>query len=241
VRKVFGSVICALLLTCSVSWADDSPTITQNELMQRTQQLLDAYATGDHSPFSLHLTEDATFFDDNDMDKTALLESIHPLPSGYSGSIRIEHAKARFAPGVAILAFDAIETETVFGQVLHARYHMTDTWLFRNGRWQIVAGETLRYYEDPAPGNVAAQRLSDYLGSYQLAPGVVIKITASGDQLYAQRGSQKPYKLLPESPDMFFRPGVEGRKLFHRDASNQVDLLIDRRNNEDLLWRKISN
>jgi hypothetical protein len=24
-----------------------------------------------------------------------------------------------------------------FGQILHARYHGTDTWLWRNGRWQI--------------------------------------------------------------------------------------------------------
>jgi hypothetical protein len=33
--------------------------------------------------------------------------------------------------------------------------------------------------------------------------------------------------------------GVEGRRLFHRDASGHVDMMIDRRNNEDLLWKKI--
>jgi Domain of unknown function (DUF4440) len=230
----------ALLLFARLpSRAVDSPTITQNALIRRTQELLDAYAPGDRRPFRLYVAEDAMFFDDNDMGKTALLESIRPLPSGYSGSIRIENPKARFAPGVAILAFDANETETVFGQVLHARYHMTDTWLFRDGRWQIVAGETHRYYEDPATGNIAAGRLTDYVGTFQLAPTILMKITRSENRLYAQRGSQKPYPLYPESPDVFFRPGVEGRKLFHRDASNQVDMLIDRRNNEDLFWKKI--
>jgi hypothetical protein len=39
---------------------------------------------------------------------------------------------------------------------------------------------------------------------------------------------------------MFFRAGVEGRRLFHRDASGKVDSLIDRRNNEDMLWKKIN-
>ena len=180
------------------------------------------------------------FDDDNDMDKSALLESIRPLPSGYSGSIRIEKPKVRFAPGVAVLAFDAIETESVFGRVLHARYRMTHTWLFRYGRWQIVAGETHRYYEDPAAGNVATDKLTDYVGIYQLASGVTLTVTRSEDQLYAQRGSQKPYRLVPESPDVFFRQGAEGRKFFHRDASNRVDMLIDRRNNEDMLWKKIS-
>jgi hypothetical protein len=234
-------LLLALLFACPPSRASNSPTITQNELIQRTQQLLDAYAPGNHGPFRLYVAEDAMFFDDdNDMDKAALLESIRPLPSGYSGSIRIERAKARFAPGVAVLAFDAIETETVFGEVLHARYHMTHTWLFRNGQWQIVAGETHRYYEDPTAGNVEAEKLADYVGQYQLAPGVIVEITQSENYLYAQRGSQKPYRLVPESPDVFFRAGVEGRRLFHRDASNHVDILIDRRNNEDLLWKKIS-
>jgi hypothetical protein len=67
----------------------------------------------------------------------------------------------------------------------------------------------------------------------------VIKVTRNGSQLTVQRGSGKPYALLPESPDLFFRPGAEGRKLFHRDASGLVDRLIDRRNNEDLVWKRI--
>jgi Domain of unknown function (DUF3471)/Domain of unknown function (DUF4440) len=239
VRGVLGAAVFVLVFSCLRDWPQEAPAITESELVHRTQQLLDAYAPGDLQPFRLYIAEDAMFFDDSDMDKDALLESIRPLPSGYSGFIRIQNEKARFAPGVAILAFDAIESESVFGRVVHARYHMTHTWLFRNGRWQIVAGETLRYYQDPAPGHIAAEKLADYVGTYRLAPGVTIKITRSGDQLYAQRGSQA-YKLLPESEDLFFRPGVEGRKLFHRDSSNHVDMLIDRRNNEDLFWKKVS-
>jgi hypothetical protein len=35
----------------------------------------------------------------------------------------------------------------------------------------------------------------------------------------------KPYQLMPESTDLFFRVGVEGRRLFHRDASGHVDMM----------------
>jgi len=42
------------------------------------------------------------------------------------------------------------ETENVFGQEMTARYHATDTWMLRKGEWQVVAGQVLRYYEDPA-------------------------------------------------------------------------------------------
>jgi hypothetical protein len=37
---------------------------------------------------------------------------------------------------------------------------------------------------------------------------------------------------------LFFRKGVEGRILFRYDAHGKVDALIDRRNNEDVVWRK---
>jgi len=81
--------------------------------------------------------------------------------------------------------------------------------------------------------------LNDYLGAYELSEGNVVTVTRQGSDLYAQRNSGKPYLLLPESTDLFFRVGVEGRRLFHRDAAGHVDMMIDRRNNEDLLWKKI--
>jgi hypothetical protein len=57
--------------------------------------------------------------------------------------------------------------------------------------------------------------------------------------LYAKRGKPPKTLLQPEPPDLFFRPGIEGRRLFHRDASGKVEGLIDRRNNEDLIWKKL--
>ncbi len=209
--------------------------------MWRTQRLLDAFAPGDRAPWNDYLAQDALFCDEegHQMDKKAFLRRLQALPSGYNGAIKINDVKSRFAPGVAILSYDALETEKVFGQVLHARYHMTDTWLYRDRRWQMAASQTLRYYEDPSAGQVSEALLQDYVGMYQLAPGIVLTVTRKGDQLFARRGNGKPYQLLPESPDLFFRPGVEGRRLFRRDSSGRVDLLIDRRNNEDLLWKRI--
>lgn len=150
----------------------------------------------------------------------------------------MENVTVRFVGDAAVLAFDAIETETVFGSTLHAKYRMTDTWMYRNHKWQIAAAETLRYYADPAAGSVRAQVLDDYVGTYELAPGTVLTVRREGDQLYAQRSSRKAYQLLPELQDVFFRPGVEGRRIFHRYGSGRVDELIDRRDNEDLIWKK---
>jgi hypothetical protein len=233
------ALLTALLISSNLS-GTESPSITQTELVRRTQQLLDAFAPGDRTPWKLYLADDAMFFDEKGraMDKVAFLADLQPLPAGYSGSIKITGTTARFAAGVAIQSYDCDETETVFGQVMHARYHMTDTWVYRNSLWQILASQTLRYYEDPVAATVAESLLNDYIGTYVLAPGQTVIVSRQGARLYAQRGSGKVTELLPESPDLFFRAGVEGRWLFHRDSARRVDLLIDRRNNEDLVWKK---
>ncbi|NYF52051.1 DUF4440 domain-containing protein [Tunturiibacter gelidoferens] len=230
-----------VLAVCSTARGADTPKITESKLVQRTQELFDAVAPGNQAPWKMYVAEDAMFFDEKgrSMDKAALLEDLQPLPAGYSGTIRVMRAKSRFATNVAVLSYDCDEVETVFGRELHARYYTTDTWLYRNQAWQIVASQTLRYYEDPAAGAVSDAMLNDYAGAYELAAGNVVTVTRQGSELYAQRNSGKPYQLLPESPDLFFRAGVEGRRLFHRDASGHVDMMIDRRNNEDLLWKKI--
>jgi hypothetical protein len=236
------ALVTISLCPCMRAAAQQPASISEAQLLERTQALYDAVAAGDRKPWAQYLAEDVMFFDEqgHDYDKRSMLASITPLPAGFSGTIHVVHTKARFASGVAIFSYDLDESETVFTNLLHARYHATDTWLFRNHLWQIVASQALRYYEDPATSTVAASLLNDYLGIYELAPGNQMTITRSGDKLFAQRGSSKPVELLPESPDMFFRAGIEGRRLFHRDTGGKVDLLIDRRNNEDLLWKKIS-
>ena len=234
--------VLAALTLLPIAPASAAPSITQAELVHRTQQLFDSVASGDQSPWKLYIADDAVYSDEKGrtMDKAALVADLTPMPAGYTGSIQVANVKSILTPTTAILNYDELETETVFGQVLHARYHETDTWLLRNNQWQIAAGQVMRYYEDPAAAAIDTAHLNDYLGTYSITPGQTITITRQGDKLFATRNTNKPTELLPESPDLFFRPGVEGRRLFHRNSQDKVDSLIDRRNNEDLLWKKIS-
>ncbi|MGA7157402.1 MAG: DUF4440 domain-containing protein [Acidobacteriaceae bacterium] len=218
-----------------------APVITKAELVRRTQELYDAYAPGNKRPWQLYYADDAMAFDEkgHSMDKQALLASVEALPPGYTGSIRIVDPQAIFAPGVAILGYACDETETVFGQKLHARYHAVDTWLYRDGSWKIASSQVMRYYEDPAIGTSNPAKWSSFIGVYELSPGNRRTVTQEGTGLFLQRGAGPKVKLLPESGDVFFRAGVEGRILFHRNASKVVDALYDRRNNEDIVWRKV--
>ena len=113
------------------------PPITQAELVRRTQELYDSIVAGNQTPWKKYFADDCTFSDEKGrtFDKTKLVADITPLPKGYSGAIKIVNVISRIIGDTAILSYDANETETIFGQNLRARYHVTDTWLRRNGEW----------------------------------------------------------------------------------------------------------
>ena len=240
------TTLALALMVASISSSSctfrNRPAITQDELVRNEQAMFDAVAAGDQEPWKKYFAEDSMFFDEKgrSMDKTALVKDVTPLPPGYSGSIKVVNPKSNIQGDTAVVSYDLNETETIFGQNMTARYHGTDTWMYRDGRWQIVAGQMFRYYEDPAPGKGDVKKYSDYAGSYELAPEVTQTISVRSGGLYARRGERPEEELVPESSDIFFRKGVEGRRLFRRDDGGKVDAMIDRRNNEDVVWKKIN-
>ena len=226
------------LSAATIVCAADVPA-TQDELVRRTQELYDSLVSGNQAPWKKHFADDCVFADEKGriFDKPKLIADITPLPGGYSGTIRIENVQSRIIGNTAILSYDADETETIFGQNLKARYHITDTWLQRNGNWQIIASQAHRYYEDPGVGKTDPKKFADFIGTYELAPGQTRSVLVEGDKLFVERKGKKE-QLLPETSELFFRKGVEGRILFHYAVNGKIDALIDRRNNEDVVWKK---
>lgn len=232
------ALLTFLCAATSVCVAD--VVITENELIRCTQELYDSLVAGNQAPWKKYFADDCIYADEKGrfFDKPKLIADITPLPPGYSGTIKIENAHSRIIGNTAVLSYDADETETIFGQNLKARYHITDTWLQRNGNWQIIASQAHRYYEDPAAGEADPRKFVDFVGTYELAPGQTRSVTAEGDNLFVERKGKKE-QLLPETSELFFRKGVEGRILFRHAANGKVDALIDRRNNEDVVWKKL--
>lgn len=241
-KKILISfVLLAAATVVAMRGVADEERITQDELVRRTQELFDSVAPGNQEPFKKYFADDAMFFDEKGryMDKAALVKDIQPMPKGYSGTIKLVRPKSHIEGDMAILSYDLDETETIFGQNMTARYHETDTWMRRGGKWQIVAGQVLRYYEDPAPGKADTSKFPSYVGTYGLGPERTMTVTVEDGHLYATRNGRPREELIPEASDIFFRKGVEGRTLFGRSDDGKVISLIDRRNNEDVVWTKM--
>jgi len=239
-RKLTVCIMMAAGAVLALSGCGKQGTITQEELVRNTQELMDAVTAGNQEPFKKYYANDVMFSDEKgrNMDKAALVKDITPLPAGYSGTIKVVKPQSRIVGDTAILSYDLDETETVFGQKMTARYHEIDTWMQRGGKWQIIATQVHRYYEDPAPGKADTSKFPSYVGTYQLSPERTLNISAENGHLYEQRKGRERQELIPEASDIFFIKGVEGRTLFGTDDGGKVVSLIDRRNNEDVVWKK---
>jgi len=232
-------LLLIIIFATALARGADVP-ITQDELVRRTQELYNAIVPGNQAPWKKYFADDCIFSDEKGrtLDKAKLIADITPMPTGYSGAIKIDNVQSRIIGDTGVLSYDANETETIFGQNLTARYHITDTWLQRGGEWKIIASQAHRYYEDPGIGKIDPKKLGDFIGIYELAPGQTRSVTAEGESLFVERKGKKE-QLFPETSDLFFRKGVEGRVLFRYDDHSKIDALVDRRNNEDVVWRKM--
>jgi hypothetical protein len=238
--RFFLAILLTAAIAAALRGATDEPTITQDELVRRTQEMMDAIVPGNQEPFKKYYADDVLYADEKGrtMDKPALLKDVEPMPKGYYGAIKIVKPQSHIENNVAILSYEMDETEVVFGQQLSARYHQIDTWMRRKGQWQIVATQVMRYYEDPAPGKADVSKFPGYAGTYELGERKT-EVTFEGDHLYEQRGSAAKVELIPEGSDIFFRKDMEGRWLFGYGDDGKVVSVIDRRNNEDIVWKKI--
>jgi CubicO group peptidase (beta-lactamase class C family) len=76
--------------------------------------------------------------------------------------------------------------------------------------------------------------LSDYEGTYQLAPGFAIKVTARDGHLFAQATGQPEFEIYPSKPDEFFLKVVEAQVTFTRDAAGKVTGMVLHQNGRDV-------
>lgn len=112
--------------------------ITQSEI-----QWAEAVASGDSAVVQRILADDFIGVDTKGFQYNKEHE-VHNTPEGpkYFKSNRLNKINIRFYGDMAVAQGDEIWVRRS-GQPLTGRFVWTDTWLFRNDKWQIVAAEDL--------------------------------------------------------------------------------------------------
>ena len=212
-------------------------------LKRATQELLDAIAPGDKGVWQRYLAEGSIYADEEGrvLTKDELIKELNPLPPGYVGSIKIGETKSLVQDHVVVLSHLDREELELYGQKIVTYFHMTNTWARqRDGQWRLVATQVMAIPNERKPAVIDPKSLDSYVGQYELAPQVTYTVTREGDKLFGQRTGRAKEELLPLCQDIFYRKGVwRGEKVFERDAQGRVVKLLDRRENNDLVWRKV--
>ena len=211
------------------------------ELRRSTQQLLDAVAPGDVAVWRRHLHEDFVHMDENGIvrSKQELLKELTPLPAGLVGRIEIDRFQAKVHAKTAVAAYEMQEYLDYHGQPLRTRFRSLDTWLQTPGGWRLIAQHTAAVLKDPPAVRLTREELCAYEGTYSLTPAIKTTIRCRDDGLTSERADRPVAKYSPELRDVFFVSGQpRTRRIFTRDQGGRIDGFVDRREGEDVRWRK---
>ena len=89
-------LVLVIIFATTLAHTADIP-ITQAELGRRTQELYDAIVPGNQAPWKKYFADDCIFSDEKGrtLDKAKLIADITPMPTGYSGTIKIGNVQSR--------------------------------------------------------------------------------------------------------------------------------------------------
>lgn len=101
----------------------------------------------------------------------------------------------------------------------------------------LLTGAPLVPAEKPIA--MSARQLDTYVGEYQLAPGFILTVFRSGDQLNAKATGQGALPIFPSAEDVFFARVAGIRIDFQRGRDGKVSSLVLHQNGHDSPAKKL--
>jgi hypothetical protein len=220
------------------AWADEAPPAVKKEIIAITQELMDALVPGKADVWQRLLVDDAMVTDEfgRRQTKKEAVESIHPLPQGFSGSIEIRDPHVHVYGDLAVLDCEEYEQETVFGQKFVVRYIAMNTYVRRDGKWKAAAMLDVTLPTPPPALEVRDLRLDEYAGTYRYGPGRAFIVAIENGKLVYRSKAGGPANALDAMAKDVFMGGDDEKNIliFRRDEAGKVVELIERRKFNDL-------
>jgi len=238
-RKTALALAATLLASPALAETDAE---VQTKLVALTQELMDALIPGKADAWQRILADDAIVIDEfgRVQTKKEAVDSVHPFPKGFSGSIEIRDASVRVHGDAAVLKGEMYEKEGVFDQNLVVRYIFANTFVRQNGEWKLAAAIDVTLPTEPPKVAVAGLVPGDYPGTYSYGPGRAWSVAAENGVLYYTTKAGGPRTSLDAIGKDVFMTGGDERNLviFRRDAVGGVVELIERRKFNDLHMKR---
>ena len=211
----------------------------EQELLRLERLWLDAYEQRDVTAMERILSDDYIITYNGQMsDKARTIEGLRrPVPAERALRFRSDDVRVRVYGDAAVLTGRVIDLrrrpdggDEVVGQ---ARY--TDTYVRRQGRWQVVSSQVNTLLPERLAATVDPRVYDSYTGRYELAPGRVLAIAREGTTLRVQPpGQQQPFEILPESETQFFARGADIQIYFVRDGAGRATHVVLQQGSQNL-------
>jgi ketosteroid isomerase-like protein len=145
-RSVSISLACLLVCGCT---RERRRRDVERYIIESEHQWAESVATGDTTAVDRILADDFVGVDPKGgfYDKAKMISDTRQAPK-YFVSNHANEIKVRFYGNTAV-AQGSETWERRSGEPLRGRFVWTDTWVRRNGKWQIVAAEDLIAPEQP--------------------------------------------------------------------------------------------
>lgn len=212
----------------------------EQDLLKLEREWLDAYTRRDVAAMDRIEADDfmITFSDGSVRTKADEIAALKgPAPAGTPPVFMTADTKVRVYGDTAVLTGKVIMKGTQMdgankGQEFTIEQRYTDTYVKRNGRWQVVASQltgigrpprtqTSGQAAPPPAAKVDPKNFDAYVGQYD-TPFGPLNITKENNRLFGQPGSDTKEELIPESDTVFNVPTVGVKITFVKDASGQV-------------------
>ncbi|MGH9769176.1 MAG: alpha/beta fold hydrolase, partial [Blastocatellia bacterium] len=194
------------------------------QLRKLENDWLCAYISGDKATYDRVVADDFTGTDESAIKRTkeqdrALLPAA-PVPGGIALN---EDVQVRLYGETAVVTGRIVTKVKVGDQEIPGfTTRFTDTWLKRQGRWQVVARHYGRVPIERKAIKLDAKIYDAYVGEYELAPGIAFSVFKEGESLFVQVTGQPKMGLHPESEIVFFLKERSALFRFIRNEKGQV-------------------
>jgi Domain of unknown function (DUF4440) len=235
-----GAALCSLALA--------SPPAASDELSEwfrmTTQSLYDAVALGDRAVWERVLdagctitTEDGEVFD-----KVSFLQTMRPLPPGFTGRIKVRDLTLRRIQEAAVVHYWFDETEDIFGQQLRTTYVETDVYRRAAGSWKMIA---LHVTVVPRDLDAVAVNSADWpalVGDYRFADAATshYEVRLRDGALYGGRDQKTATLLIPLAPLVFFQKGSIHIVVFVQDGSGAITELRELHKYNEVVMKRVA-
>jgi ketosteroid isomerase-like protein len=239
-RLVLGVILFAAFCFALGQMENESSaqSDTEQELKRLENEWINSYLRGDKQTFDRIVADDFTRTDESGKFATKAEERtfVQAPPASVNSSLTNEDMQVRVYGNAGIVT-GRIVSKVQGGLNFQSRF--TDTFIKREGRWQVVARHYSRVPTERITINVDSKIYDAYVGQYEIPPNVVLDITKEGEKLMSQATGQPKMELLPESEIEFFIKGFTAQFVFVRDGTGRVTKLIINQEGQRVTTKKL--